>query len=99
MVLVRACKLLMEVPWYWYVRASFQYDMSVVKAPPATITKKPAVAVLRLEPTASQAIRSAAVEHHQGQLHRKLLGALKLVRRSHRAGRARFVHTGRCPGG
>jgi hypothetical protein len=32
-----------------------------------------------LEPTASQAIRSAAVEHHQGQLHRKLLGAVKLI--------------------
>ena len=76
-------------------------EVAIVEAFITNLRRRPeTVAVLRLEPTASQAIRSTAVEHHQGQLHRKLLGALKLMAESGAlivpGGRARFVHAGRC---
>jgi hypothetical protein len=58
-------------------------EVAIVEAFITNLRRRPeTVAVLRLEPTASQAIRSTAVEHHQGQLHRKLLGALKLMAES-----------------
>jgi hypothetical protein len=58
-------------------------EVAIVEAFITNLRRRPeTVAVLRLEPTASQAIRSAAVEHYQGQLHRKLLGAVKLIAES-----------------
>jgi hypothetical protein len=58
-------------------------EVAIVEAFITNLRRHPeTVAVLRLEPTASQEIRSAAVERQQGQLHRKLLGALKLMAES-----------------
>jgi hypothetical protein len=55
-------------------------EVAIVEAFITNIRRRPAtVAVLRLDPTTSTAISSAAVGYPQGKLYRRLLGALKLM--------------------